>query len=177
VDNKLNWKAQCASALGEGQDWVIHFSRIARTTKGIPAKYFQQLYISIAIPRMLYAADIFLTPHQKVGIKSLDKCGTKQTILTKLASIQRCAAIMITGAMSTTAMDTLEVTANLLSFRLLVDKCRQQAAIWLATLPVTHPLHKPVLNVASHVVKRHMTPLHDLMHRYNIQPQKIETIN
>jgi hypothetical protein len=63
VDNKLNWKAQCTSALGKGQDWVIHFSRIAQTTKGIHVKYFQQLYISIAIPRMLYVADIFLTPH------------------------------------------------------------------------------------------------------------------
>jgi hypothetical protein len=83
---------------------------------------------------------------------------------------------MITGAMSTTATDTLEVMANLLPFRLLVDKHRQRAAIWLATLPVTHLLHKPTLNTASHLVKRHPTPLHDLMHRYNIQPQKIETI-
>lgn len=41
---------------------------------------------------------------------------------------------------------------------------------------IAHPLHKPVLNVASQLVKRHPTPLHDLMHRYNIQPQKIETI-
>ena len=176
VDNKMNWKAQCASALGKGQDWIIHFNRIARTTKGIHAKYFRQLYISIAIPRMLYAADIFLTPHQKVGIKNSDKNGTKQAILTKLASIQRRAAIMITGAMSTTATDIVEVMANLLPFRLLVDKHRQRAAVRLATLPETHPLHKPVLNAASRLVKRHLTPLHDLMHRYSIQPKKIETI-
>lgn len=88
VDNKINWKVQCASALGKGQDWIIYFNRIVRTTKGIHAKYFCQLYISIAIPRMLYTADIFLTPHQKVGIKTSDKSRTKQAVLTKLASIQ-----------------------------------------------------------------------------------------
>ena len=83
---------------------------------------------------------------------------------------------MITGAMKTTAMDVLEVMANLLPFHLLVDKYRHRAAIRLATLPGSHLLHKPVANAASRLVKRHPTPLHDLMHRYGIQPHKVETI-
>jgi hypothetical protein len=174
IDNKLNWKGQCASALAKGQDWVIHFSRIARASR-VHAKYLHQLYLSIAVPRMLYAADVFLTPQQNVGKKTKDG-KTKQAILNKLASIQRRAAIMITGAMRTTATDIVEVMANLMPFSLLVDKYRHRAAIHLATLPTTHPLHKPIMNAASKLVKRHPTPLHDLMHRYNIQPQNIETI-
>ena len=83
---------------------------------------------------------------------------------------------MITGAMKTTATDVAEVMANLIPFNLLVDKYRQRAAIRLATLPPTHPLHKPVKNAASKLVKRHATPLHDLMHRFNIRPQSVETI-
>jgi len=50
VDNKLNWKAQCATALAKGQDWLIQFGRIARVSCGINAKYIRQLYLSIAVP-------------------------------------------------------------------------------------------------------------------------------
>ena len=110
VDNKLNWKGQCAAALAKGQDWVIHFSRIARASKGAHAKYLRQLYLSIAVPRMLYAADVFLTPQQNIGKKTRDG-KAKQAALKKLASVQRRAAIMITGAMSTTATDVTEVMA------------------------------------------------------------------
>jgi ribonuclease HI len=175
VDNKLNWKAQCAAAIAKGQDWLIQFGRLSRTSRGINARYIRQLYLSIAVPRMLYAADIFLTPQQNIGKRTKDG-KANQAIVKKLASIQRRAAIMITGAMKTTATDILEVMANLLPFNLLIDKHRQRAATHLATLPATHPLHKPVANAANKLVKRHPTPLHDLMHRYDIKPQTIETI-
>ena len=176
VDNKLNWKAQCAAALTKGQDWLIQFGRLARASRRINAKYIRQLYLSIAVPRMLYAADIFLTPQQNIGKRS--KSGAnKQAAITKLASIQRRAAIMITGAMKTTATDVVEVMANLLPFHLLVDKLWHRAAIRLATLPSSHPLHKPVANAANRLIKCHATPLHDLMHRYGIQPRGFETIN
>ena len=125
---------------------------------------------------MLYAADIFLTPQQNAG-KRRTSSPNNRAILNKLASIQRRAAIMITGAMKTTATDILELMANLLPFHILVDKIRHRAALRLATLPPTHPLYKPVLNSAKRLVKRHRTPLHDLMHRFNICPESIETIS
>jgi hypothetical protein len=83
---------------------------------------------------------------------------------------------MITGAMRTTATDITEVMANLLPFPLIVNKHQHYAAIWLAMLSSIHPLHKPIKNAASRLVKWHPTPLHDLMHRYKVQPQKIKTI-
>ena len=175
VDNKLTWKGQCAAALAKGQDWLIQFTRIARSSRGINARYIRQLYLSIAVPRMLYAADIFLTPQQNVG-KRTEEGRARQAIITKLATIQRRAAIMITGAMKTVATDAVETMANLIPFHLLVDKHRQRAAAQLATLPESHPLHKPIKNAANKRVKRHPTPLHDLMHKYNIQPAKMETI-
>ena len=46
----------------------------------------------------------------------------------------------------------------------------------LTTLPPSHPLHKPVINAVKRLVKRHPSLLHDLMHRYKIQPQNMETI-
>jgi ribonuclease HI len=125
---------------------------------------------------MLYAADIFLTPQQNVGRRRNNSPNNRAT-LNKLVSIQRRAAIMITGAMKSTATDILETMANLLPFRLLVDKVRYRAAIRLATLPPTHPLYKPIQNAAQHLVKHHRTPLHDLMHRFKLRPKNTETIN
>ena len=176
VDNKLNWKGQCAAALAKGQDWLIQFNRLAKASQGIRAKYIRQLYLSIAIPRMFYAADIFLTPQQNAGSRRLSSPNNR-AVMNKMAAIQRRAAIMITGAMKTTATDILELMANLLPFRILVDKIRYRAALRLTTLPPTHPLYKPVQNAAKRLVKRHRTPLHDLMHRYKLHPENMETIN
>jgi len=82
---------------------------------------------------------------------------------------------MITGAMKTFVIGAIETMANLIPFHLLVDKHQQHGAAWLATLPKSHPLHKSIQNAANKLVKRHPTPLHNLMHKYNIQPTKMET--
>ena len=121
MDNKLNWKGQCIASLAKGQDWIIQFSRLAWVSQGINVKYTQQLYLSIAVPRMLYAADIFLTPQQNVGKQAKDN-RNNYAIINKLALIQRKAAIMITGAMKTTATDMIKTMANLIPFHLLVEK-------------------------------------------------------
>ena len=177
VDNRLTWKPQGAAALAKGQDWISRFKRIAMTTKGTHAKYFRKLYISTAIPRILYAADIFLTPNRHVGKRSNNVTKYQHTIIKSLASIHRKAAILITGALRSTATDALLTLANLPPFHSLVDKIRHGAALRLATLPPLHPLHKPTANAASRLVKRHPTPLHDLMHRYDIKPNHMEKIH
>ena len=43
-------------------------------------------------------------------------------MVNKLATVQQHAALMITGAMKTTATDIIEVMANLVPFHLLIDK-------------------------------------------------------
>src|ERR1700735_3409901 len=104
VDNKLNWKGQCTAVLAKGHLWIIQVNRLARISHGIPAKCLRHLYLSVAVPRILYAADIFLTPQKRSGHK-----GSQHTSTKNLASIQRKAALMITGAMKSTATDIVEV--------------------------------------------------------------------
>jgi len=174
VDQTLRWKEQCASALAKGQDWLIQFGRLAKTSRGVATQHVRRLYVAIALPRMLYAADIFLTPHRRSQNPNARKSG--RAVINKLGAIQRKATVMITGAMRTTATDVLDVHTDLLPFHLLVDKHRQRAALRLATLPESHPLHKPVKNAAARNVKKHPTPLHELMHTYKIKPQLTETI-
>jgi hypothetical protein len=63
----MNWKGQCAAALAKGQDWILQFGRITRASQGVTVRYVWKLYLSIAVPCMLYAADIFLTPQKKAN--------------------------------------------------------------------------------------------------------------
>ena len=121
INNKLNWKGQVATALAKGQDWVIQFGQLVRMSGGAAASCIHQLYLSIAIPRMLYGADMFLTPQKNLKKKATEY-KSNQAAINKLAMVQQQAAIMITGAMSTTATDVLDMLANLLPFRLLVNQ-------------------------------------------------------
>jgi hypothetical protein len=59
VDQNLNWKVQQAHAVGKGTKWVAQIRRLARPSWGITPKYTRKLYISVALPRILYAADVW----------------------------------------------------------------------------------------------------------------------
>ena len=91
-------------------------------------------------------------------------------------AIQRSAVIMIVGGLHTSLNDILDMHTNLLLFHLLVDKVHFQVAIWLATLPSTHLLYKPVKQAARCFVKRHHSPLHELMYKFKLKPNLLEKI-
>jgi hypothetical protein len=121
IDRELRWKEQGVHAIAKGQAWVAQMTRIAKVSRGVASSYLRRLYISVALPKIMYAADIFLNP--ATSRKSGNKNGRSgKATINRLASIHRQAAIIITGAMRTTAADTLEAHTNLLPMRVLVDK-------------------------------------------------------
>ena len=75
------------------------------------------------------------------------------------------------------ATDTLEVHADIQPMELVLQDACHRAAIRLASLPATHPLHKPVRSCASRAVKHHISPLHTLMHTFDIKPDALETVS
>jgi ribonuclease HI/exonuclease III len=181
IDRELRWKEQGAVALKKGQDWITQFARLAKTTKGIATKYMRQLYLAIAVPRMLDAADVFLGSQQRPHKRNNNTNPNTpirgaRGLIRPLIQVQRRATIMITGALRTTATDILNAHADLLPLPLIIDKIRHRAAIQLGTLPETHPLSKAVTNARARFIKRHPTTLHELTWTYDIQPKKLETI-
>lgn len=80
------------------------------------------------------------------------------------------------GAMRTTAADSLVVHADILPIELLFHNMCNHATLHLATLPMTHLLHKPVKSCTRHLVKHHPSPLHILLHTFVTKPSVIETI-
>ena len=170
LDQELCFKTHATYAIKKGMTWVDQFQCAACPSKGLSARHMRRFYQAVAIPRMLYAADVFLIPPQK------RKRGTKG-IVTQLARVQHHATIHITGALRTTPTDLLDAHADLLPFTLLVDKICHAATMRLATLPQSHPLHRHVQEAATVTfAKSSKSPVHHLLFTYNINPSQLETI-
>ncbi|PSR73744.1 hypothetical protein PHLCEN_2v10434 [Hermanssonia centrifuga] len=175
LDNKLKWQAQTERARDKGLQWLTHFRRMANVKHGISLRISQRLYFMIAIPSMLYAADVFLTPI-RAGTHPSNKRTGSVSAITRLSSVHRQAAMMMTGAMRTTATDVMEIHANILPFPLLIDKLCHRAFARLCTLPETHPLQPLVNRAAKHYPRRHRSAIQELAHLFNLAPGAIETI-
>ena len=173
LDNKLKFKAHTEYALAKGTKWLQQFARLARPKHGLRAKHVSALYHQMLLPAMLYAASVWITPQRRIpGRKRLHG---SVGIIRKLARIHRQACILISGAMRTTATDVLEVHLNILPFHLLVDVHISRDATRLCSLPDTHPLHSHV-HKATRFIKRHRSPLHQILAAYDLHPDDMETI-
>ena len=177
IDNELRWKQQGATAIKKGQDWLIQFGRLSWASKGIATKYMRQLYTAVAIPRMLYAADIFLPPVAVDPQRERDRQRKGgQATLAKLSSIQRKAAILISGAMSTTAGDAAEIHAGLLPLHLYVSDAQHRVALCMSMLLKVHPLSKAITNARVRRIKRHPTRINDLIWTFDLDPNRMEKV-
>ena len=135
----------------------------------------RQLYQAVAVPSFMYAADIWFKPVDRSleGQKARGSVGVSR----KLASVQRIATVAITGALRTTATDMMEAHANLWPMELLMHRICHRAAMWLAALPESHPLYQPVKITVRRDVKRHRSPLHQLLHSFGIKLTNLETLS
>ena len=174
IDQHLNWKAQHTHALEKGSKWASQIRRVTRPSWGITPKYARRLYIGVALPRILYGADVWCGPPPSNAGETRNTGSA--ALLKQLASIQRIGAIAITGALRTSPTDTLNACAFLFPALHLVERWCHRAAIRLATLPPEHPLYNPVSHSTSRYTKRHRTPLHNLFAHSDFNPKFVEKI-
>lgn len=169
IDEELRFNMHTDYALKKGTTWVSQFRRLAKPTKGIAMKYMRRYYLTVAVPKMLYAADVFLVQMAEESKGTMGK-------IRNLARVQREAAVLITGAMRTTATDTLDAHADLLPFPLLVAKHIHRAGTRMATIPNSHALHGQIKRAARRYVAKHKSPMHEVLHRNKIKPEQYEKI-
>jgi hypothetical protein len=128
---------------------------------------------------MLYAADIFLSPpavnRSLLAQFAPGEC-RERAVVKKLRSIQRRAALAITGALRSTPTDVLDAYANLLLVTHLIDKVWAGAALRLVTLLASHPIHAAVKQEVEWSTRIHSLPLYDLMKDFHLEPTQIEKI-
>ena len=173
-DAALKWSLHHAKVVATATFWASQIWRISKPASGMPASGVRQLYNTVAVPGLTYGAEVWYT-----GLyKPKEEGNTKGSvaITNKLRSIQHKVASTITGALRTTAGDTLDAHANLLPVDLLFNKVPFRAATRLCSLPNTHPLHDTLKTAARRKVKRHKSPIHHLLYLSRLKPGDIETI-
>jgi hypothetical protein len=97
IDPELQWREQEEQAATRGSQFVGLFKRLSKTKSGMDIGLMRQLYLTVAIAKIMYAAEIWYTPPTKApGAK---KRTGSVSALRKLKTVQRMVAIAITGAM------------------------------------------------------------------------------
>ena len=154
---------------------MLCFHCLTKPSFGIQSRFMQQLYYAVAVPRFTYAADMWYAPITRAtqGAKASGSVGVTK----RLESVQCIAVTAITGALHTMATDVMEAHVNIPPVKMLMHKICHWAAIRLAALPESHPLHKPVLICTRRRAKRHLSPIHVLLQTYGIKPAELEVFS
>ena len=174
LNQHLDWGTQRNYAVEKGTKWTAQIRRAAAPSWGLTPKHARRLYISVAIPRILYAVDVWgLRLKRGTAMQTTGKIVEHNN---KLTSIQRAGTLAITGGLRTSPTDVLDAHAFILPLHLEIEKQLFRAAIRIATLPPQHPLHRPAKKCANTRTKRHRSTLHDLIQMFNIKPGLMETV-
>ncbi|CCA75678.1 hypothetical protein PIIN_09668 [Serendipita indica DSM 11827] len=174
IDQSLRWNKHQELVHTRAVKWTSLFSHIHRAFHGLPIRSGRQLFNSVAIPCITYATDIWYTPlYTKPD--SARQMGSI-AITKKLQAVQRRAAISITGAIRTTAGDTLDAHLNMLPIKETLRLTCQKAAAQQASLPATHPLSKFVKRASRGLLQRHNAPLHRIFHSIDSKVDDLKTI-
>jgi ribonuclease HI len=175
IDNKLRWGIQGQRAAAKATQFILMFRRLTHPSTGIHAKLMRQLYLSVAIPKMTYGADVWYTP-PRLEMGKRRRTGSVG-VLRLLEKVQRIAVIAINGALRTTANDTLNAHANIMPVDLMLEKICYRGLIRICSLPETHPLCNLIQDYFDKPTRKQPTPLHNLLRIFNIDPRLVETIS
>ena len=174
MDQELCFKEQAAHALTKGMKWVAQFRRTAKITKGMKGEFMRAMLYGVALPSMLYAVDVWCVPPVR-------RTNGRQTrgmrgFIRWMESIQRQAALQITGALRTTLTDLLLAHADIAPIESHIRKVCYSTALWITTLPQTNPIGKAARRAVWCHVKRLPSPLHNIMAMLQVHPDEIKKI-
>ena len=160
VDQELRWKQHMTYATAKATKWVLAFRHLTHPSIGICPHLMQQMFITVAIPKMAYAADIWYMPIYQ--FESKERRSSSIRVTQWLASIQRLATTAVTGVLRSTATDVLDLHAHVFPTDLSLQQVCHRAAVQLATLPPEHPLASLYCQHTRQFIKSHHSHLHDL---------------
>jgi len=137
VDSQLQWRIQENEAISKATSYILMFRRLTRTSLGVQPRLMRLLYISVAIPKMTYALDVwYVPPHKKEGMRN--NSGSVRA-LKSMGKIQRIATRAITGGLWTSPNNLLDAHAGVLPANLMLKHICHAATVRAATLPASHP--------------------------------------
>jgi ribonuclease HI len=174
LDQNLKWGPQLAHVHSKGSKWAMQIRRLTRPTWGLTLKGARKLYVSVALPCIMYGIDVWCSPLHGKNAKGSRKGSVN--FIKKLTTVQRAGALAITGGFRMSPTNALDAHTALLPMELHVQKVCHAAITRMATLPAEHPLHSLVKHSAKRQIKRHCLPLHTLTSIFNICLNEIEEV-
>jgi ribonuclease HI len=176
LDSRLTWTAHHEKVRERAVKWTMAFKRFTRTASGMMMNEARKLYNAVAVPKITYAADLWFRS-KKSTHTDRNPPGFGPILLTRcLESIQRQAAISITGGLRTSPGDALIVHADLTPIGAQLKETCLKTYARLSTHPSTHPIANALHRTAKTQVKKHRTALHHLAKTSKINPDKVEKI-
>ena len=129
----------------------------------------------MVLPNLEYALPVWYTPiHEDPNTRRQTGSIGHTNIMDK---IQRLGCKLITGAYRSTATDVLELHAWIPPIQIRLDDICYCEALRLVTLLSSHPLYKAVQCSSRRRPRSHPSAIHNLLQRYKICPDNIETID
>lgn len=109
-----------AHVWGKGSKWTAQIKRFTSLSWGLTPKGACKLFISVALPCILYGIDVWCTP-----IYGNSSCGCRKgsvAAIKKLSSAQCARALAVTGGFMTSPTDSSDAHAALLPIDLKIEK-------------------------------------------------------
>ena len=174
VDAHLRWKEQAQRATANATKWILQFRRLTRPSTGVKAKLMRQLYLSVALPKIVYGVDVWYAPPSKPAgcTRNTGSAG----VLRNLQKVQRMATLAITGTLRTTPNDFIDVHANVFPMELALLKACHNALVRSLTLPDTNPIHQIVQKAKRNPPTKHPGPIDILLKEFSLRDISTETI-
>ena len=148
LDQELRWREQANYALAKGTQYTLLMRHISGNSWGAPMHLTQQLYQAVVVPRVTYAASIWIRPIYKQGSNAPQRGSLGVT--RRLERIQCMVAITILGAMRTSPTDSLDVHAFLPLTSILLQEILHRSMAHMAMLPESHPLSPKIRWIEKH---------------------------
>jgi len=174
VDQHLRWNTQLKKTIDKAMQWILQFRRFTKPATGISAALMRRLYITVAIPKITYGAEVWYNPPTKQTGKK-NRTGSVKA-LKELTKIQRVATIAINGALCTTPTDLLDPHAGLLPMELLLKKICHRSALRLCSLGPENPASRLTAKYTNQPATRHITSIQHHCQLFKLNPSKIEKI-
>lgn len=158
----------------KGSKWVAQIKRATCPSWGVTPKYAHKLYISVALPKVIYANNIWCTLTH--GTETGQRLKGSVAAVRQLTKIQRAGAIAIIGSLCMTLTDALDTCASLFPVMQLIEKWCYRAMVRLTIIPPEHPLYKLVKASANCKIVKHKMLMHNLMQIFKLNPNSVTKI-
>ena len=100
VDSQLNWKIQMQQAISKATKWTLLYKWLMKPVSGLSASFMKHLYLTVAVPKMMYGLDMWYTLLSREPGKKRNSGSVKA--LKELSKLQHSAALATIGALHTT---------------------------------------------------------------------------